>query len=512
MKKVIFYVIVALLIIQTGFSQTVDNKYAIGINYLKNEYVGDYGSGIFNFNRFYSGVGLSLGRYLNPSFDLGLQGTFGNYGYYSDVINQFSGSKFDLSLYGHYKFNNGYILPENSKLSPFVSLGLGFANYSLNNNATPWPTIIVDKPDFVIPLGLGLKYQITPNFALQYQYLYNFTSSDVHDQNRSGGVTNTVFGTSSHPGSLKGNDAYGQHLLGIVFWLSQPKDEDKDGIADKWDLCPSTPVNVEVDENGCPIDTDKDGVPDYLDKCSTVAGLAKFDGCPDTDGDGIQDSEDKCPQVAGLAKFNGCPDTDGDGIQDSEDKCPTVAGVAKFNGCPDTDGDGIQDSKDKCPDTPKGVKVDANGCPFDTDGDGVADYMDKCPDVAGIASNKGCPEVKAETKKVFAQALTGIQFESGKDVIKKSSNAILDKVVSVMKANPSYNLDINGHTDNQGDDKVNQTLSDKRSEAVKAYLVNKGVSAERLTAKGFGETTPIADNSTAAGRAKNRRVEFKVTF
>ncbi|MBV5284126.1 MAG: OmpA family protein [Paludibacter sp.] len=138
--------------------------------------------------------------------------------------------------------------------------------------------------------------------------------------------------------------------------------------------------------------------------------------------------------------------------------------------------------------------------------------MDKCPDVAGIAANKGCPEVKAETKKIFAQALQGIQFESGKNVIKKSSNSILDKVVKVMKENPSYNLEINGHTDSQGAAATNLELSQKRSDAVQAYLTKGGVEASRLSAKGFGETMPVADNATAAGKAKNRRVEFKVNF
>jgi len=142
----------------------------------------------------------------------------------------------------------------------------------------------------------------------------------------------------------------------------------------------------------------------------------------------------------------------------------------------------------------------------------VPDYLDKCPDVAGIAANKGCPEVKEETKKIFAQALQGIQFESAKDVIKASSNSILDKVVTVLKENPSYNLDINGHTDNKGIAAKNLALSQRRADAVKKYLTNKGIDAARLTSKGFGDTVPVADNKTPAGQAKNRRVEFKVNF
>lgn len=502
-----------LIATQLVTAQTADNKFAVGLNLLKNEYNGEYGSAIWNFDQKNNyGGGLSLSYYLNPSFDLGLQGTYGNYSFNKDVINRFTGNKFDASLFAHYKLNNGYILKKESKLSPFISLGLGFASYYLDNSGIPYPTIIVDKPDFIVPVGLGLKYQFTKSFAIQYQYLYNFTSSDVHDQNRSGGVVNNVFGSTGNPALKSGKDAYGQHLIGIVFSLGKLKDTDKDGIADKYDICKDTPEGVKVSDNGCPLDGDADGIADYLDKCPDTPSGVKVDanGCPvDGDGDGVADYLDKCPTVAGIAKFDGCPDTDGDGVIDSEDKCPTVAGLAKLQGCPDTDGDGVTDSQDKCP-TVAGLDK-FQGCP-DTDGDGIPDNIDKCPNVAGIAANKGCPEVKAETKKIFAQALQGIQFESGKDVIKKTSNSILDKVVTVMKDNASYELEINGHTDNQGEATKNLVLSQKRADAVKAYLVSKGINASKLTAKGFGETVPVADNKTSAGKAKNRRVEFKVNF
>lgn len=504
--------IATLICTQIVGAQTADKRFALGLNLVKNEYNGEYGSSIWNFNQSYYGGGLSLGYYLNPSFDLGLQGTLGNYGYHKDAINQFSGDKLDASVFAHYKLNNGYILSESSQLSPFISLGLGFASYSRDDNASPIPAIITDKADFVVPVGLGLKYQFSKSIAIQYQYLYNFTSSDVHDQNRSGGVVNTVFGKPNEPALKAGNDTYGQHLIGFVFSFGGIKDTDHDGVSDKYDKCINTPADIIVDAEGCPVDGDKDGVADYLDKCQDTPAGVKTDanGCPlDGDKDGVADYLDKCPTVAGLAEFNGCPDTDGDGVQDSEDKCPTVAGLAKFNGCPDSDGDGVIDSEDKCPNVAGLAKY--NGCP-DTDGDGVPDNLDKCPTVAGIAANKGCPEVKAETKKIFAQALQGIQFESGKDVIKKTSFPILDKVVAVMKDNPSYELEINGHTDSQGDDAKNLTLSQNRANAVKTYLVNQGVSGSRLTAKGFGETVPVADDATAAGRAKNRRVEFKVNF
>lgn len=248
----------------------------------------------------------------------------------------------------------------------------------------------------------------------------------------------------------------------------------------------------------------------YLQHDLSVA--FNFGKAKDTDQDGIPDSKDKCPDVKGLLKFDGCPDTDNDGVTDVDDKCPgTPEGVkVDAKGCPlDTDGDGVVDYLDKCPDV-KGL-ANLDGCP-DRDGDGIADYLDKCPDVKGIAANKGCPEVKQEVKEIFKKALQGIEFETGKDIIRPASFPILNNVVKIMKENKEYNLLINGHTDNVGDDASNMILSQKRADAVKAYLVNKGVETARMKAFGYGETKPVEDNNTAAGRAKNRRVEFVVEF
>lgn len=284
-------------------------------------------------------------------------------------------------------------------------------------------------------------------------------------------------------------------------------DADKDGVLDKIDKCPGTAAGLKVDASGCEVDSDGDGLTDSKDKCPTVAGLSKFDGCADSDGDGIQDSEDACPKVAGLDKFKGCADSDGDGIQDSEDACPSVAGKAEFNGCADSDGDGIADNKDECP-TVVGTVA---GCP-DKDGDGVADKKDKCPDVAGLAALKGCPEIKSDVLKKAAVSAQGIFFETGSDVIQKKSLKNLDALSVIMKADPALIAEVQGHTDNAGDATKNKTLSQKRADAVKKYLSGKGVTAERLTAVGYGSEIPVADNKTAAGKAKNRRVEFKLDY
>ncbi|HZI54557.1 MAG TPA: OmpA family protein [Chitinophagaceae bacterium] len=227
----------------------------------------------------------------------------------------------------------------------------------------------------------------------------------------------------------------------------------------------------------------------------------------DTDNDGIIDSLDKCPTVPGLTKYEGCPvpDTDKDGINDEEDKCPTAAGVARYQGCPvpDTDKDGINDEEDKCP-TEVGP-ANNQGCPFkDTDGDGVIDEQDKCPTVAGTRENDGCPAIPEFDAK-------NVQFVFGKATLSKPAAAELDDMAAYLLKYPELKLEIHGHTDNVGKASVNQRLSERRAAAAKNYLVKKGVSADRITSAGFGMTQPLVDNKTAANRALNRRIEFRIS-
>ena len=180
----------------------------------------------------------------------------------------------------------------------------------------------------------------------------------------------------------------------------------------------------------------------------------------------------------------------------------------------DSDGDGVFDNIDKCPKTPPEVRglVDKNGCTLDTDGDCIPDYRDNCPNIAGTVANKGCPEVKKEVKALFNQALQGIQFETGIADLKSVSTLILDKIADILILNPSYLIEIQGHTDNVGKSDANLLLSENRVESVRQYLIEKGVNEKRFTAHGYGDTKPIADNDTPEGRTKNRRVEFVVSF
>jgi OmpA-OmpF porin, OOP family len=242
-----------------------------------------------------------------------------------------------------------------------------------------------------------------------------------------------------------------------------------------------------------------------------VAALPVAPVVADTDGDGIADANDKCPTVAGLVAFNGCPDTDSDGIADADDKCPTVAGLSKYQGCPipDTDGDGVNDEDDKCP-TVKGF-ARYQGCPIpDTDNDGVNDEDDKCPAKAGTEANQGCPEISKAVVDKINYAAKNVFFASGSAKLLPKSFASLNEVVKLLKSDESLLIDVNGHTDAQGKEDKNQVLSENRAAAVKTYLVSKGISADRLQSAGFGSTKPVADNKTAAGRAKNRRTELSV--
>jgi OmpA-OmpF porin, OOP family len=242
-----------------------------------------------------------------------------------------------------------------------------------------------------------------------------------------------------------------------------------------------------------------------------VAALPPAPVVLDRDGDGVIDADDKCPDVAGTAALQGCPDKDGDGIADAGDKCPDVAGLAKYQGCPipDTDGDGVNDEDDKCP-TVKGL-ARYQGCPIpDTDGDGVNDEDDKCIDRKGSASNQGCPEIDKAVIDKINYAAKNVFFATGSAKLLPKSFKALDEAAKLLKSDETLMVDVDGHTDSQGNEEKNQALSENRAKAVKDYLVSKGIAETRLKSAGYGSTKPVGDNKTAAGRASNRRTELAV--
>jgi OOP family OmpA-OmpF porin len=224
----------------------------------------------------------------------------------------------------------------------------------------------------------------------------------------------------------------------------------------------------------------------------------------DSDGDGVTDDKDKCPNTPKGRKVNaeGCElDSDGDGVVDGLDKCPGTPAGRKVNaeGCElDSDGDGVVDGLDKCPGTPAGRKVDANGCEIDTDGDGLVDGVDKCPTVYAKTAD-GCPP---------PLVLEGVNFDNDQATLRPDAIGILDRAAISLKEWGAVKVEIAGHTDSNNTDEYNQKLSERRANAVRDFLIGKGIAADRLTAKGYGESRPIADNNTEEGRAQNRRVEM----
>ncbi len=283
-----------------------------------------------------------------------------------------------------------------------------------------------------------------------------------------------------------------------------PKDSDSDGVPDTLDKCPNTPLGTAVDGTGCP-----------LPKTAPA----------DTDGDGVFDADDKCPNTpkGEAVDRNGCSesqkDDDKDGVMNNADRCPNTPMGEKVdaNGCSDSqkddDKDGVANSRDKCPNTPAGAAVDANGCApsqRDSDGDGVTDDRDKCPSTKpGTAVDAvGCRLLRIEGGAPLI--LKGVNFETGKAILTEDSKGILDEVAASLLANPDVRVEIGGHTDNTGSAAVNKRLSAARAKAVLDYFSGKGVPANRMVAKGYGPTKPVASNKTVEGRAENRRVELKV--
>ena len=281
-----------------------------------------------------------------------------------------------------------------------------------------------------------------------------------------------------------------QYFAGISFRLQRVQDSDKDGVADKDDACPN------------------------------VYGFAALQGCPDSDNDGIADAQDACPDFAGTELNKGCPDSDGDGIVDAQDACPDVAGTELNKGCPDSDGDGIVDAKDACKYT--SGPQENKGCPYkDTDDDGVLDKDDNCPKVKGMLSESGCPKevekvildntaAKLKTNKVLKEYPKNIYFQTAKATFTDEVYTVLHSILMELKEFPSSKIIIEGHADSIGSYDANKTLSDKRANAIKDYLVQNGIPLQNIEAVGYGERKPVASNMFKAGRSLNRRGHIKI--
>jgi OOP family OmpA-OmpF porin len=403
----------------------------------------------------------------------------------ANLTDTFSTSKSFFNTYIEIPLNLVYKLPLSKKASFFISAGpyvSFFYNGKESVQARLYSNNSFKKEDDDLEVGNAPNKIKTIDFGVNGRAGFDLGSiliTGFYSQ----GLNN--FYTAPYDGTFK------HKVIGasVGFWLNKVKLQEKK-----------------------PRDADKDGTPDKQDVCPTVAGPEITWGCPDKDGDAIADVEDKCPDVAGILKYNGCPvpDSDKDSINDEEDKCPATPGTAKYNGCPipDTDGDQISDESDMCPD--KAGPVEFNGCPIpDSDGDGLNDKEDKCPQEKGSSENNGCPEIKTEIIEKVNYAARNIFFETKSDKISTQSYSSLNELVTILNNNPYLNLLIEGHTDNVGNPVYNLSLSERRANAVKKYLEEQGIEVKRLKATGYGQEKPIADNATADGKAKNRRVELK---
>ena len=505
MKKLLLLFVCCLTAITT-YSQTEEKKWNVGVHGGIIQYNGDRGMNFYSVDQpsTYAFAGISVSTYLSKHFDLSAAFTRGELGNFEpraawatepEGLNHFRVRLNTAEMLLRYN-----ILAPRYAVRPYLFLGAGVifheGIYSLKDKG--------ERFDFSLPSGgFGFNFRLNSVVNFQIEESFMYTSADDIDNEQHGYDPTT---------GLNANDGYLYHKAGLTFNLGKKKDADNDGVSDKKDKCGNTPAGVAVDAVGCPLDRDGDGVADYLDKCADIAGIASLNGCPDKDLDGITDAEDRCPDVFGDLKSKGCPDTDKDGVVDIDDKCAGTKSGYKVDatGCTlDNDKDGIVNEEDACPD--KAGILAFKGCP-DSDGDGVSDNEDRCPAVKGTIANKGCPEMAREDVVKINVIASKIYFETGSDKLKLISNSQLDDLAAILNRYEAVSLTVEGHTDNVGDDAYNMTLSQKRTESVKAYLESKGIAASRLNAIGYGETKPVADNKTAAGKAKNRRVELKTSY
>ncbi len=415
------------------------------------------------------------------------------------------------------------LLPGRSVGSEFqLGVAIGYANRALR---------LAVGPEVVFATTLNGVGTVFDTSSLEILLGLHYNIAKLIQFSVGGGV-----GVLGQPGTPDGRALLRLAYAPVRTEKAPPQDRDHDGIIDAEDACPSDagPRRSEPQTNGCP-DRDADQIVDHLDRCPEVPRGEHPDpdmpGCPlrDSDHDGIFEPQDTCPSEPQGEHpdpaLPGCPlrDLDGDGVLDPQDKCPSEPQGAMpdpaLPGCPlrDRDRDGVLDPADQCPDVAQGAVPDPAkpGCPAgDRDRDSVQDPLDACPDQPGAPNpdpkKHGCPGlVEVQGGKIVI--VKPVFFATNKEIILTKSHPVLESVANALKASPQIKkVRIEGHTDDRGKAAYNVDLSDRRAKNVMKWLVEHGVGQERLEAQGFGPQKPIADNKTAKGRVKNRRVDFVI--
>jgi len=392
------------------------------------------------------------------------------------------------------------------KVVPYVAAGLGAGRYHP-------PSVSAGKYDPMVNYGVGVRFFFNDNLAarLDLRQPIGLDNADSHLMATAG--ISYFFGAPKK--ALKVAEAAPAPAPVKVTAApapapvpapppppapAPPADSDHDGVIDANDRCPATPAGVTVDIQGCPFDSDADGVFDYLDKCPDTPRQAKVDGkgCPvDSDGDGVYDYLDKCPDTTAGAPVDiaGClKDTDGDGLTDWEELKLTGTNVNN----PDSDGDGLSDGEEV-------NKYKTNPLNPDTDGGSVNDGLE-------VNVAKTNPLDPADDVKEIKRIELKVYFDTNSDVVKPEYFSEIEQVATFLKDNSGVVGTVEGHTDSRGSAKLNQDLSERRAKnVIKVAEERFGVMAGRLNAAGYGGSKPVADNKSAAGLAKNRRIEAAFT-
>jgi outer membrane protein OmpA-like peptidoglycan-associated protein len=460
------------------------------------------------------GVG-RLGVWLPANFSLELAGSFAKPKTAPNIL----GNTLSIKV-RNYSVSALYNILVGTKSSFFLKLGGGTTKYGSNCPSGSASTLCASSG--LLLGGAGFRVGITPTVM---------TRAEIElSRNKSSSRNLSNFGAS----------------LGLSLMLgSKPiADSDGDGVQNNRDRCPDTPRGAQVDGRGCPSDEDGDGVPNGIDRCPGTAAGAKVNeqGCAqDSDGDNIPDGIDKCPDTPSgvLVDPTGCAkDSDGDGIPDGLDRCSETPHGATVDalGCPgDEDGDGVLDGLDRCPRTPTGAAVQPNGCIAGQAPGQAAPAVSPTPAAPDTAQKRARPGVrnparaqqppptqsqappptparKAPTTagQIVAGVIPGVGFAPGTARLSQSSYVALDSIAEILTADPSTTVEVSAHTDNSVSQAEGMRITGLQADAVRDYLVTRGVPYQQVTSKGYGSTIPRTPDTSPNGRAANRRVEIRV--